>query len=205
MCHRYNINVSPRKLAEIFDVVRSQFETAIEEDLFPLASGPVVRLDEHGDRELILMEWGFLPSWWKPSAKSKSRKSFQRKCFNARSETAHEKPTFRNAFKHRRCIVPALKFEEKGHYFGNPDAEIMAFAGLWEAWRDDEQSLETYTILTTEPNKAIADVGHHRMPVILPDEAAMKRWLSPDHVEREALASLFEPSNHVFDTGAVST
>lgn len=193
MCHRYNVNVSPAHLAEIFNVVRVQFDQPLEKDLYPTSIGPVVRLDQDGERELVPMEWGFLPGWWKPSAKSASRKSFQRKCFNARSETVHEKPTYRTAFKTRRCLIPVLKFDEKDHWFQLENDRPFAFAGLWERWSSDEETVESYTFLTTEPNALIADVGHHRMPVVLGDVTAMNRWLNPDIVEREPLEELFVP------------
>lgn len=195
MCHRYNIDVDLHDIAELCSAVLVPFFPAYDpkKDVFPLSLGPVVRLNEDGERELVCMEWGFLPAWWKPSAKSASRKSFQRKCFNARSETAHEKPTYRSAFKSRRCLVPALKFDEKNHFFGMSDSRVFLFAGLWELWRDENETVESYTILTTEPNDVVAEVGHHRMPVLLGDETAINRWLNPDTVEREPLEELLIP------------
>jgi len=193
MCHRYNVNVSPEKLAEIFEVVRSSFDEPAEQDLYPLSTGPVVRLDAEGERELVPMEWGLLPPWWKPSAKSKSRKTFQRKCFNARSETAHEKPTFRSAFKSRRCLVPVVKFDEKDHWFQPLDQTVFAFAGLWEHWEGEDEELETYTFLTSEPNDDIKSVGHHRMPVLLTEPEQWRVWLNPDIVEKQQLSELLEP------------
>lgn len=193
MCHRYNAHVSPEKLAQIFDVVRILSSTSAEKDLFPLAMGPVIRLEAEGERELTSMQWGFLPAWWKPSARSKSRNAFQRKCFNARSETVHEKPTYRNAFKKRRCLIPAVKFEEKTHWFGMQDSRPFVFAGLWEQWSDGEETVESYTILTTAPSPPVEAVKHHRMPVILPDDDAISRWLSPDIVEPQPLQHLLRP------------
>lgn len=169
MCHRDNVNVSPQKLAEIFAVVRNNFEQTAAEDLFPLSIGPVLRLDANGERELTAMQWGFLPAWWKPSAKSNSRNEFQRKCFNARSETVHEKPTYRSAVEQRHCQIPALRFEEKSHWFGMADETPFVFAGLWEHWSQGEETVESYTMLTTEPAPLVGKV-HHRMPVILSDE-----------------------------------
>ena len=108
MCHRFNQKANLVTVAEALSVeagnVRAEF--AQQKDLFPLADIPVVRLDEEGERELVACSWGLLPFWWKPSAKQKTYKSFQRMTFNARGETVHEKPSFRNAFKSRRCLIP---------------------------------------------------------------------------------------------------
>jgi len=181
-------------LAEIFDVVRNECPDDFDQDLYPLSMGPVVRLDADWERELIPMQWGLLPPWWKPSAKSKSRKTFQRQCFNARSETVHEKPTYRAAFKSRRCLIPVHRFDEKDHWFAQPSGEPFAFAGLWERWHNDEETVESYTFLTTEPNPLIASVGHHRMPIVLTNPEDQTRWLSPDVVDRAPLESLLKPA-----------
>ena len=109
MCHRYGVRANPEEIAIALhpgllgsDVVPFWPES----DLYPTYTVPVIRLTDDAEWELAPMEWGLLPSWWKPSARSKSRKTFQRKTFNARSETIHEKPSFRSAFKRRRCLIP---------------------------------------------------------------------------------------------------
>ena len=142
---------------------------------WPLKPIPTLRLDKSGELEVAEAEWGLLPRWWKPSDKMPKRSTFQRKTINARSETAHEKPTFRDALKQRRCLVPIAEFEEKGHYFGL--GEPMAFAGLWENWLADEGEITTCTFLTSEPNAEVRGVGHHRMPVLLTTSAAREEWL----------------------------
>ena len=139
-----------------------------------------------------------LPAWWKASAKSKSRNAFQRKCFNAKCETVHEKPSYREAFKRRRCLVVATAFFEKGHWFHLADQHSFAFAGIWERWRGkneagEEGVVESCTVITTEANKLVRSVGHHRMPVLLTDEEAYALWLSADIAERGQLEHLFRP------------
>jgi putative SOS response-associated peptidase YedK len=119
---------------------------------------------------------------------------------NARSETAHEKPSFRQALKSRRCIVPANGFyewqksgkEKIPHYIRFRDNQIMSFAGLWEAWRSsDGQTVESCTILTTEANSLLKPI-HDRMPVIL-DQQEHGHWLSTDRIDAGELDELFHP------------
>lgn len=130
-------------------------------------------------RELSLMRWGVVPSWAKDS-------SGAARMINARSETAATKPTFREALKSRRCLIPADGFYEwKRHgntkqpfCFEVKDGELYAFAGLWNGWKDPSGNwINTCLILTTTPNAVTATV-HDRMPVILnPDSYDL--WLNP--------------------------
>lgn len=193
MCHHYRLQLTSQQLAEIFEVVRNGFGQTIEQELYPLQIGPVIRLNEHGDRELALLQWGLLPNWWKPTSKSPNRTAFQRLCFNARGETVHEKPTYRAAFRYRRCLIPVSQFQEKNHWFSLPSNSPFALAGLWEDWEQAGEIVQSYTIVTTSPHPEIQKVGHQRMPVILPDEAACRRWLSSDLVGREPLEELLVP------------
>jgi putative SOS response-associated peptidase YedK len=117
---------------------------------------------------------------------------------NARSETVAEKPSFRKAFKDRRCLVLSDGFYEwrrtpdgkQPYYIHMKDGSPFAFAGLWESWRD-AQEIRSCTIITTEANELVGDI-HNRMPVILaPEDYSL--WLDPDFKEREALTSLLRP------------
>lgn len=160
---------------------------------YPLRRAPVIWASDE-QYEFSAMEWGLLPLWWKPSDRTPMRHTFQRRTFNARSETAHEKPAYRNAFKKRRCLVPCQAFDEKRHYFSLPSGDAMCFAGLWDCWSEGPHDVVfTFTILTTEPNGAVAGVGHHRMPVLLTTLDDCRLWMNPDHVERGPLEPLFEP------------
>jgi len=154
---------------------------------------PIVRLDEDGEREMVAAEWGLLPYWWKPSDKSPKRTTFQRKCFNARSEDVHTKPTYREAIKRRRCLMPADEFFEKGHYFHLPDHRPFAFAALWERWREGEEVVDSCTLLTTEANELVQSVGHPRMPVMLTSEPEYALWLDAEITERGKLEPLLRP------------
>jgi putative SOS response-associated peptidase YedK len=141
-----------------------------EAGYYPLSTVPVVRLDANGERELVGCQWGFLPGWWRPSDKAPKRAAFQRKCFNARSEDVQVKPTYRDAFKHCRCLLPADEFMEKGHYFHRADNRPFGLAGLWDRWHAGDVVVESCTMLTTVPNALVQSVGHHRMPVMLTSE-----------------------------------
>lgn len=196
MCHHYKgARNPPEHLADEFSVRSNLYSVQLPlAGFYPLHVVPVVRLDDEGGREMIGAEWGLLPAWWKPSDRSPKRQTFQRKTFNARSETVHEKPTFRSAFKSRRCLLPADEFFEKGHYFHFDEHRPFAFAGLWECWQGDDDSVISCTLLTTEPNAEVRGVGHHRMPVLLTDEEDFGLWLDEETSERSALESLFQPT-----------
>lgn len=195
MCHHYiSARNPPAHLVEEFSIRSNLYDLQLPlSGFYPLHQVPIIRLGEDGQREMTAAEWGLLPAWWKPSGKSTSRNAFQRKTFNARSESVHEKPTFRSAFKTRRCLLPAIEFFEKGRYFHFPERQPFAFAGLWERWQRDDETVESCTLLTTEPNQLVRDAGHHRMPVLLTTESEYGLWLDPDIAERGPLESLFRP------------
>ena len=153
----------------------------------------IVRM-KYEERELLPARWGLVNSW----AKDRSRAARQ---INARSESAHQNPAFRNAFAQRRCVIPADGFFEwvgakqarKPIWFHRPDRGLLLFAGLYESWqREPGQWGRTFTILTTEANQVVADV-HDRMPVILTDER-VDAWLYQSHKDLEELRSLLAPA-----------
>jgi len=193
MCHRFNQKVNLRVVADFVDATDRSSPAETTKDLFPLADLLVVRLDLDGDRELVTCNWGLLPFWFKPSAKHKTHKSFQRMTFNARGETIHEKPSYREAFKSKRCLIPWTEFFEHGWYFKIAGTEISTFAGLWQSWKnpEEDQVLETCTIVTCPANELVEKYHpKKRMPVILNDEESRRRWLGPDVVERPAIDDL---------------
>jgi putative SOS response-associated peptidase YedK len=198
MCHHYKGSRNPpAHLADEFSIRSNQYRLDFQDaDFYPLAQPPIIRLNQNGAREMVAAQWGLLPSWWKPSDKTPKRTTFQRKCFNARSEDVDNKPAYREAFKRRRCLMPAGEFFEKGHSFRFADERPFAFAGLWESWRGDEgEIVESCTLLTTEPNELVRSVGHNRMPVLLAAEADWRLWLDPEAVGRAALEHLFAPTD----------
>lgn len=147
----------------------------------PQSTQPVVRLNaDSGKREFALMRWGLVPYWAKDAKIGYST-------INARAEEAAEKPLYRDAFKKRRCLIPADAFYEwqqlngktkRPFAFALQSGEPYAFAGLWERWKPREgEPLETFTILTTDPN-VLAERVHNRMPVIL-EPHDYSRWMEP--------------------------
>ena len=140
--------------------------------------------------------WGLIPSWAKDP-------KIGNRMINARSETLSEKPSFRNAYKRRRCLILADGYYEwkkipgdrskQPVYIRLKSQKPFALAGLWEIWQVDgmEEPLRSCTIITCPPNAVLADI-HHRMPVILPQDA-YGEWLTPDERSRDELQSLLVP------------
>jgi putative SOS response-associated peptidase YedK len=196
MCHHYKGSRNPpAHLADEFSIRSNHYQLLLpDEGFYPLGTPPIVRLDEAGEREMVAAQWGLLPAWWKPSEKTPKRTTFQRKCFNARCEEIDVKPSYRDAFKRRRCLMPASEFMEHGHYFHLSEHRTFALAGIWERWRGPEgEVVESCTMVTTEANEEVSSVGQTRMPVMLTGEPAYAKWLNPGIPGRSALESLLRP------------
>ena len=163
-------------------------------NIAPTQPVPVVRERSGGEREFVQLHWGLIPFWAK-------ERSIGSRMINARAETVASKPSFRNAFRHKRCLILADGFYEwqkqasgKQPWFMSMVAdEPFAMAGLWETWRenDDAEPLESCTIVTTGPNAFMSRL-HNRMPVILPADAAAI-WLDP-LADSESLQSVLVPA-----------
>jgi putative SOS response-associated peptidase YedK len=153
----------------------------------PQSLQPVVKLDsETGERQLTIMRWGLIPFFAKDA-------KIEYSTINARAETVATSPVFREPMKRRRCLVPATGFYEwqpldkkskQPWAIELVDGNLFAFAGLWDRWKDKAtgQSIETYTIITTDPNDLMEPI-HNRMPVILSPQA-YSRWLDPGEPSR---------------------
>ena len=163
-------------------------------NIAPTTVIPAVRPSpEDAAREAVALTWGLVPAWSK-DAKSGARLA------NARSEGIASKPAFRDAFRKRRCIVPASGFYEwqstgrfkQPWFFSRADRQPFALAGIWERWRSiDGVTIETCALITTEPNELVRPL-HDRMPVIL-DGAAIDQWLDPKLHEPAQLEPLLRP------------
>lgn len=205
MCGRFSLIATGQEVADHYALSEVPL-LAPRYNIAPTQPVAAVRLAyEGGARELTYFQWGLIPSWSKdPSIGSK--------LINARSETAAEKPSFRTAFKRRRCLIPTSGFYEwqkvgsgkQPMYIHLAEGNLMSFAGLWEYWASaDGSELETCTILTTSPNDLMASI-HNRMPVILsPDDYTM--WLDPE-TPTDQLMHLMRPSeSELLDLYPVST
>ncbi|MDE0045217.1 MAG: SOS response-associated peptidase [bacterium] len=192
MCGRFTQRFGWRELHELLDLIGSPANLAPRYNVAPGQQVATVRAED-GGRRLAKMRWGLIPSWAKEPG-------IGYRLINARSETARTKPSFRSAWRSRRCLIPADGFYE---WTGEKKARqpwlitmkeggVFCFAGLWESWEvpaglelrgsmvdlREGDALETCTILTTAANADISRL-HHRMPVILPIEAHAP-WLAGD-------------------------
>jgi putative SOS response-associated peptidase YedK len=163
-------------------------------NIAPSESVAAIRENVNQERELVLLRWGLVPSTTK-DAKNGYR------MINARAETLSQRPAFRSAFAHRRCLIPADGFYEWQHANGTKqpyfvrarDEDLLAFAGLWERWQRGQQVIESCAIITTNANESLASI-HHRMPVLLPEDT-YDLWLDPSVQDTDALQPLLVRSD----------
>jgi putative SOS response-associated peptidase YedK len=196
MCGRFTLTeLDPDLVAETF-ALPGVPDLPPRYNIAPTQPVATVIYDADGGRnELVVMRWGLIPSWAKdPTIGSR--------LINARGETVHEKPSFRSAFKRRRCLIVADGFYEWQQQASGPkvpmyitlrDHRPFGFAGLWERWTEPESGevLTTCTIVTTTPNDLMAPI-HNRMPVILPRDA-YAAWLDPAQEGGEQVRRLLRP------------
>lgn len=198
MCGRYTYLYKWKQLHRLMKLLHWPSDELLPHfNVAPTQKAPIVRLDEQGDREGVLLKWGLIPSWSDDPAAEPVLN-------NARGESVFAKPSFREAVKKRRCLVPVSGFYEwqpisgertkQPYWIGRPDREPFCFAGLWESWRDratpDSPPLETFSIITTGPNPLMAPI-HDRMPVIVaPDD--WSAWLDPA-TRQPTVAELIRP------------
>ena len=189
MCSRYSQTLPPDAMRCLFGY-RNRVDLRPRENIAPSEPIPVVRQTGRQGRELVAMRWGLIPSWVKDPNEFSM-------LINARSETALEKPSFRAAMRHRRCLIPADGFYEwtgpKGKrrpfHVARADGGPIAFAGLWEHWQGaGGEEMESVTILTTSANADLEPL-HHRMPVLLdPDD--FDAWLDCERIPAEEVMEL---------------
>jgi putative SOS response-associated peptidase YedK len=198
MCGRFNSIASGADFAKsyganfVFDEIESSFNVAPTSQVYVLWREPD---GGESSRQLTVMRWGLVPSWSKDKTKAAG-------LINARCETLHEKPSFKNLLSKRRCIIPMQGFYEwsvidshgakpikQAHYISRSDGKTMTVAGLWTNWVDPQSKsdidgtravLSTCTIITTEANEKLSGI-HHRMPVIL-EPSAVDRWVGSDTI-----------------------
>lgn len=192
MCGRFSLSVSLELLEQAFELTGLGTH-APRYNIAPSQPVAVIRrLSPTSERRWDHLSWGLLPSWAKDPKVSRP--------INARADTVSEKPTFRGAFRQRRCLVPADAFfewqtqgaQKQPFCFRMADHGLFAFGGLWERWEGPEdQVIETFSLLTTEPNELVATV-HDRMPVII-RPSDFDRWLDPSLRDPGAIQGLIGP------------
>ncbi|OLS40358.1 SOS response-associated peptidase [Bacillus sp. MRMR6] len=195
MCGRFTLTASVDELVDRFDIefFLQQEQYAPSYNIAPSQS--VLSVINDGEQNKMgFLRWGLIPAWAKDP-------SIGFKMINARAETLHEKPSFRNAFQKRRCLIVADSFYEWKKLDDKTKTpmritlktdQLFAMAGLWEKWISPEgASIYSCSVITTNANDFIKDI-HDRMPVILKPEDE-KLWLNPQLTNKTALNSLLKP------------
>jgi putative SOS response-associated peptidase YedK len=192
MCGRFTLTVDAESIQMHFPWLKVPDNIAPRYNIAP--SHPIAVIPNTSEKKLDYFIWGLIPSWAKDP-------KIGNRLINARGETLAEKPSFRSAYKRRRCLIIADGFYEwvkqpgqktkSPFYVQMESKEPFAFAGLWETWfSHDGSELKTTTIITTEPNDLISRI-HARMPVILPSQA-YDLWLDPSEKSHEELGHLLK-------------
>ncbi len=199
MCGRYTLATIEEHLVQEFDVLQTDIIES-RYNIAPTQSAPIVRMmDGDRRRQLDTMRWGLIPHWAKDS-------TIGNRMINARSESVDSKPSFRKPFRSQRCLIPCTGFYEwkkveggtpsrpkkQPYYIRRQDERVFAFAGLWDRWHGPEgEAIESYAILTTEPNDLLRPL-HNRMPVIIaPNDYDL--WLATNIQDVDSLKPLFQP------------
>jgi putative SOS response-associated peptidase YedK len=185
MCGRYALTSPPEIIAERFNV-QWQVTHSARYNIAPGHMIPVVRQLKTG-AEVSLLKWGLIPSWSKDA-------TIGSRLINARAETVAGKPSFRNAFRRRHCLIPANAFYEwksidgrkQPYCIGLRDGALFGMAGLWEEWHNEAgEQVETTVIITTAANLTVGRL-HERMPVIIRPED-YNNWLDASKYDGTAM------------------
>jgi putative SOS response-associated peptidase YedK len=199
VCGRYVQASSPTMLGEQFGVEEIAVPPEREADYNVAPRKEVLMVVERpgAPRTLEQVRWGLVP-WWAKDPSVGDR------LINARAETIATKPAYQESFRRRRCIVPADGFYEwqaapgrkQPMFVHARDGEPLAFAGLWDSWRDpaapDGERMVTNVVVTTEANHTMRAV-HDRMPVILP-ASLWDAWLAPEEADPAELEAFLVPA-----------
>jgi putative SOS response-associated peptidase YedK len=206
MCNLYSLNKKRDMVARHFRVTGNR-ATLFEplDAIFPGHTAPVIRLADDGERELIPMSWGFV---YPQSGKA------PRRVTNVRDDKILESRFWRPSFEARRCLVPASSYCEPDankpagwHWFAvngesqiePSDRHLFAFPGIWQRWQGPIKKdgtpvdIETYSFMTTIPNRLTESINHERMPVLLSNENDFETWLKAPAAEAYKLARSYEP------------
>ena len=202
MCGRFTFASDAETLTQtFFDFeipmnLSPRYNISPTQDVAVIANTPTDTEKRSGTGQVEFFHWGLIPSWARDP-------KIGNRMINARSETLAEKPSFRNAYKHRRCLILADGYYEwkkipgdrlkQPVYIRLKSQKPFALAGLWETWQTEnmDEPIHSCTIITCPPNALMAEI-HHRMPVILPQDAYAE-WLAPDEQSANTLQPLLVP------------
>ena len=199
MCGRYAISKLPEELIEEFEITAGRTGKVLPADwnISPTKGIYVIRNNEGAKRELVNLSWGLIAPWSKNSDEAvKSQSS----AINARTETVETKPTFKNAFKYHRCLIPASGYYEwatelgkypskQPFYIHDQENKTLAFAGIYSSWRDEKGVSKQSAALITRPAVSFLEKIHHRMPTFLPRDR-WDEWLDNDQNNIDELKEL---------------
>jgi putative SOS response-associated peptidase YedK len=203
MCGRYALSKLPAHLIEEFEIHTGESlpATAVlpaDWNIAPTKKIYIIRHNSEGQRELATASWGLIAPWSKSDADAVKSQSI---AINARTESVDEKPTFRNAFKSRRCLIPADGYYEwatelaapskQPFYISRSDEKTLLFAGIWDRWISPSGEIrESASIITREAVTPLAQI-HHRMPTFLPKER-WDAWLNTGLVDVAQIRKLMD-------------
>ncbi len=220
MCGRFNLIATSQQIIDHFSLLSLPAHNP-DYNIPPGQKILAIVQLEDGSNKAVNLHWGLIPSWSHDSKISSH-------LINARAETLTEKPSFRNAYQHRRCLIPATGFFEwqrqpapnllpagfgihtipgdngkQPYHVHYPDNRLFAFAGIWEHWEHDQETVYSCTIITTAANDKIAPI-HDRMPVIItPDD--YDRWLDKSNTAPEIADFLAADAYSKMQLTAIST
>ena len=173
MCGRYQLKTEFKNLPDLLkkDMPRGLNQKYQQQELIKPGS-PILVLKNEGKTQTSIMLWGFISEWSKDPFDSSRAKPF-----NARAESVEDNKLFRGSWRHKRCLIPASGFLEKGHLISRKDSQTFWLGGLWNRWMSKEGSeLESCCVLTTKPNDLVKQF-HNRMPVII-QNGTEEEWIS---------------------------
>jgi putative SOS response-associated peptidase YedK len=204
VCGRYAISKLPEELIEEFEISAGHTGKVLPADwnISPTKEIYIIRNNQEEKRELVNLSWGLIAPWSKTSDEAiKSQSS----AINARTETVDSKPTFKNAFKYHRCLIPATGYYEwatelgkypskQPFYIHNKNNKTLAFAGIYSTWHDENGVAKQSAALITRPAVDILEKIHHRMPTFLPQDR-WDHWLDNQENDVDEIKALLQFNN----------
>jgi putative SOS response-associated peptidase YedK len=200
MCGRYAQSLDAQEIVEAFDLAGSTLDQSLplNWNIAPTNEIYIIR-NESDSRILDSASWGIIAPWQKNLADARASQSH---AINARSESIHEKPTFRHAFRTSRCLIPATGYYEwatslgafppkQPFYIHNENGEQLSIAGIWSSWQSEKgQVIQSAAIITREAVGELATI-HSRMPVFMPIER-WNDWLDPQSRDINRLIKMMD-------------